>query len=133
MEFYGSQGYIDPSGQLFMTIAPELLRRGYRVIPIMPFTEGFPAEVVALAKQNRCLNPLDALLPGESFDADRAELAQLLKREEKGTGGDPFFSVSGRALITLAIGCVKLYSHPSEQTLPEVYHNSETDSPMRGC
>lgn len=123
LEFAGSSVTIDPSGQLFMTCVPELLRRGYRVIPVMPFTEGFPAEVVALAKQTRCLNPEDALIPGsESFDADRAELAQLLKTEEKGTGGDPFFSLSGRALITLLIGCVKLYSHPSEQNLCEVYH-----------
>jgi type IV secretory pathway TraG/TraD family ATPase VirD4 len=105
MEFSGSQVYIDPSGQLFMTIAPELLRRGFRVIPIMPFTEGFPPEVLALAKQTRCLNPMDALTLGESFDADRAELPQLLKPEEKGTGGDPFFSLSGRGLITLGIGC----------------------------
>ena len=122
LEFNGSQVYIDPSGQLFMTIAPELLRRGYRVLPIMPFTEGFPPEVVALAKHTRCLNPLDALLPGESFDADRAELGQLLKPNEKATGGDPFWPLSGRALINLLIGCVKLYSHPSEQNLSEVYH-----------
>jgi type IV secretory pathway TraG/TraD family ATPase VirD4 len=122
LEFSGSQAYVDPSGQLFMTIAPELLRRGVRVIPIMPFTEGFPDEVVALAKQTRCLNPMDALTAGEGFDADRAELAQLLNPEEKGTGGDPFFSLSGRGLKTLLIGCVKLYSHPAEQNLCEVYH-----------
>ena len=122
LEFGGSTVWVDPSGQLFMTIAPELLRRGVRVIPIMPFTDGFPAEVVALARQTRCLNPMDALTPGESFDADRAELAQLLKPEEKGTGGDLFFSLSGRGLITMLIGCVKLYSHPAEQNLCEVYH-----------
>ena len=123
LEYRGSSVWIDPSGQLFMTIAPELLRRGVRVIPLMPFTEGFPPEVAALAKQTRCLNTMDALVPGsESFDADRAELGQLLKPEEKGTGGDPFFSLSGRALITLGIGCVKLYEHPSDQNLCEVYH-----------
>src|SRR5262249_39671981 len=92
------------------------------VIPIMPFTEGFPAEVVALAKRSRCLNAMDPLRLGESFDADRAELGQLLRPQDKGTGDDPFFSLSGRALITLLIGCVKLYSRPSEQNLCEVYH-----------
>ena len=74
-------------------------------------------QVAALAKQTRLVNPMDALVPGsESFDADSAELAQqLLKPEEKCTGGDPFFSLSGRALITLLIGCAKLYEHPSHQ------------------
>jgi type IV secretory pathway TraG/TraD family ATPase VirD4 len=123
LEYTGSSFSIDPSGQLFMTVAPELLRRGVRVIPLMPFTEGFPPEVAALAKRTRCVNPMDALVPGtESFDADRAELGQLLKPEEKGTDDEPFFSLSGRALITLLIGCVKLYEHPAEQNLCEVYH-----------
>jgi type IV secretory pathway TraG/TraD family ATPase VirD4 len=123
LEFMGSSFWIDPSGQLFMTIAPELMRRGVRVIPLMPFAEGFPPEVAALARQTRCLNPMDALMPGsESFDADRSELAQLLKPQEEGNGGDPFFSLSGRALINMLIGCVKLYEHPSDPNLPEVYH-----------
>jgi type IV secretory pathway TraG/TraD family ATPase VirD4 len=122
LEFSGSQVLVDPSGQIFMTCAAELGRRGFRLIPIMPFAEGFPAEVAELVKQTRCLNPMDALTLGESFDADRAELAQLLKPEEKGAGGDPFFSLSSRGLITMLIGCVKLHSHPAEQNLCEVYH-----------
>jgi type IV secretory pathway TraG/TraD family ATPase VirD4 len=122
LEFDGSQVFVDPSAQLFMLCAPELKRRGFRVIPIMPFVEGFPAEVAALANQTRCLNAMDLLTPGESFDADRLELAQLLRPEEKGASGDPFFNLSGRALIVLDIGCVKLYAHPAEQNLCEVYH-----------
>ena len=123
LEYTGSSVWIDPSGQLFMTVAPELLRRGVRVIPLMPFTEGFPPEVAELAKQTRCLNPLDLLVAGgESFDADRAELGQLLKPEEKSSGGDPFWPLTGRNLITLLIGCVKLYEHPAQQNLCEVFH-----------
>jgi type IV secretory pathway TraG/TraD family ATPase VirD4 len=123
LEFTGSSFNIDPSGQLFMTVAPELLRRGIRVVPLMPFAEGFPPEVGTLAKQTRCLNPMDVLIPGsESFDADRAELGQLLKPQQEGTAQDPFFVLSGRGLTTLAIGCVKLYAHPSDQNLSEVYH-----------
>ena len=123
MEFQGASVTVDPSGQLFMTCTPELLRRGVRVIPIMPFTEGFPPEVAALAKQSRCINPVDPLVPGsESFVGDCAELGQLLKTQEKGNAGDPFFTLSGRDLITLLIACVKLYAHPSEQNLCEVFH-----------
>jgi type IV secretory pathway TraG/TraD family ATPase VirD4 len=123
MEFNGSQVIIDPSAQLFSAIAPELIRRGFRVLPIMPFAEGFPSEIVALVKRTRCLNPMDALTPAsESFAGHCAQLAQLLKSEEKGTGGDPFFTLSGRNLVTQLIGCVKLFSHPSEQNLCEVYH-----------
>lgn len=114
---------IDPSGQLFATCAPELLRRGFRVIPIMPFKDGFPEEIGRLSMQSRCLNPMDALKPeSDSFDGDCGQMAQLLKSEEKATGGDPFFPLAGRNLIKLLIASVKLYAHPSEQNLCEVYH-----------
>ena len=69
MEFHGSATApkgnsvtFDPSGQLFMICAPELLRQGVRVIPIMLFPEDFPAEVRAMAKRSRCLNPMDTLI-----------------------------------------------------------------------
>jgi type IV secretion system protein VirD4 len=123
MEFGGSSGTVDPSGQLFMTTAPELQRRGVRLIPVIPFAEGFPPELGALVKQSRCINPMDALDPqSESFAGDCGELGQLLKAEEKGTGGDPFFKLSGGNLKTMLIACVKLYSHASEQNLCEVFH-----------
>jgi hypothetical protein len=65
MEFHGSAGAprgssftVDPSGQLFMICAPELLRQGVRVLPIMLFPEDFPAGVRALAPRSRCINPM---------------------------------------------------------------------------
>lgn len=120
---FESQVTIDPSGQLFATIAPELIRRGFRVLPIMPFSEGFPREIVALVKKSRGINAMDELdATSDSLMGDCVQLGQLLKAEEKGTGGDPFFTLSGRNLVALLIACVKLYSHPSEQNLCEVYH-----------
>lgn len=122
MEFSGSSVTIDPSGQLFNTCAPELLRRGIRVLPMIPFTAGFPAEVAALAGQSRCLNPMDAITQGDSFESDCRELAQLLNAHETAAQSDQFFSRAGQNLITMLIACVKLYAHPSEQNLPEVFH-----------
>lgn len=123
LEWRGSLVVIDPSGQLFAACARELMQRGVRVIPIMPFPQGLPSEIAALAKRTRCLNPMHLLgTDSESLMGDCAQLAQFLKPEEKGTGGDPFFSLSGRNLITVLIACVKLYSHPAEQNLSEVYH-----------
>jgi type IV secretion system protein VirD4 len=123
LDFNGSQVVIDPSGQLFASCAAELKRRGVRVIPIMPFANGFPSEIAELVRHTRCLNPMDALDPtDEGFASDCGELAQMLKREEKGTQEDSFFTLSGRNLIRMLTGCVKLYSHPSEQNLCEVYH-----------
>jgi type IV secretory pathway TraG/TraD family ATPase VirD4 len=98
------------------------MRRGFRVLPIMPFREGFPSEVALLAKQSRCINPMDAIVPGESFDGDRAELSRLLKPEASGTSEDPFWSLSSRSLITWLIGCVALFEHPAERNLATVYH-----------
>jgi type IV secretory pathway TraG/TraD family ATPase VirD4 len=131
MEFHGSAEAprgssftIDPSGQLFMICAPELQRQGVRVLPIMLFPEDFPAGVRALAKRSRCMNPMDGLDPHSiSFGSDCYTLGHILRPADKTyTGGDPFFKLSGGNLITTTIGCVKLYSHPSEQNLCEVYH-----------
>jgi type IV secretory pathway TraG/TraD family ATPase VirD4 len=131
MEFHGSAKAprgssftIDPSGQLFMICAPELRRQGVRVLPIMLFPDDFPAGVRALAKRSRCMNPMDGLDPSSiSFDSDCYTLGHILRPADKTqTGGDPFFKMSGGNLITMLIGCVKLYSHRSEQNLCEVYH-----------
>jgi type IV secretory pathway TraG/TraD family ATPase VirD4 len=131
MEFHGSveaprgsSFTIDPSGQLFMICAPELQRQGVRVLPIMLFPEDFPAGVRALARRSRCMNPMDGLDPKSiSLGSDCYTLGHILRPADKThTGGDPFFKLSGGNLITMTIGCVKLYSHPSEQNLCEVYH-----------
>lgn len=131
MEFHGSSTApkgnsvtFDPSGQLFMICAPELLRQGVRLIPIMLFPEDFPAEVRALAKRSRCLNAMDPLKPhSPSFASDCFTLGHILRPDDSAhQGGDPFFKLSGGNLIAMLIGCVKLYAHPSEQNLSEVYH-----------
>ena len=120
----GSSFTIDPSGQLFMICAPELQRQGVRVLPIMLFPEDFPPGVRALAKRSRCMNPMDSLNPNSiSLGSDCYTLGHILRPADKTqTAGDPFFKLSGGNLITMLIGCVKLYSHPSEQNLCEVYH-----------
>jgi type IV secretion system protein VirD4 len=111
---------VDPSGQLFAVCAGELIRSGVRVLAVM-FTKGLPADVVALAKRTRCLNVMDMLYPlDEDFDGDRAEISQLLWPDDN--SADRFWALSGRNLTTLLIGCVKIFAHPSEQNLTEVYH-----------
>jgi type IV secretory pathway TraG/TraD family ATPase VirD4 len=58
-----------------------------------------------------------------SFGSDCYTLGHILRPADKAQAvGDPFFKLSGGNLITMTIGCTKLYCHASEQNLCEVYH-----------
>ena len=113
---------IDPSGQLYSVCRPWLEKMGVRVIPIMPFTSGFPQWIVELGP-TRCMNLMDLIHPDtEDCPSECLQLAKLAQPRAEKNVGDPFFDLSGQSLIQLFIGCVKLYSHPSEQNLCEVFH-----------
>lgn len=113
LEYPGSVIVFDPKGENYQVTVNRRKELGQRVVVLNPFQ--------ILCDETDSLNPLDLLqLPGADIESDAQMLASMLS-SEGGFSKDPFWDISGSAILSGIIAHLASWDDEPKRTLNQLH------------